>query len=156
LSPRIAARLRRAALVAAMSGIAAPVFAQDLAIVANRVIYPGQTIAADALVETPVRGRPAGAGEFVTMLDEVEGKVARRTLLPGRLIPVSSVREPYAVNAGSAVQVLFVDGALIISVTAVPLEPGAIGDVVKLRNIDSGSVFQGVVMADGTIRVGAI
>ena len=44
---------------------------------------------------------------------------------------------------------------MVISITAVPLEPGAAGDVVKLRNVDSGRIFSGIVMADGTVRVGA-
>jgi len=35
------------------------------------------------------------------------------------------------------------------------LQPGAAGDFVRVRNIDSGKVFSGTVMADGTIRVGA-
>jgi flagella basal body P-ring formation protein FlgA len=37
----------------------------------------------------------------------------------------------------------------------VTLEPGSAGDVIKVRNMDSGRVFSGIVMADGTIRVGA-
>ena len=37
----------------------------------------------------------------------------------------------------------------------VPLQPGSAGDLVKVRNLDSGAVFTGTVMADGTIRVGA-
>ena len=50
---------------------------------------------------------------------------------------------------------MFVAGALTISATAVTLQPGAAGDFVKVRNIDSGKVFSGTVMADGSIRVGA-
>jgi flagella basal body P-ring formation protein FlgA len=37
----------------------------------------------------------------------------------------------------------------------VALQPGAAGDLVKVRNVDSGKIFSGTVMADGTIRVGA-
>ena len=50
---------------------------------------------------------------------------------------------------------MFVAGGLTISVTAVTLEPGSAGDLVKVRNIDSGAIFSGIVMADGTVRVGA-
>ena len=35
------------------------------------------------------------------------------------------------------------------------LQPGAAGDLVKVRNIDSGKILSGTVMADGTVRVGA-
>jgi flagella basal body P-ring formation protein FlgA len=37
----------------------------------------------------------------------------------------------------------------------VTLEPGSAGDLVKVRNIDSGKILSGTVMADGSIRVGA-
>ncbi|RUY13900.1 flagella basal body P-ring formation protein FlgA, partial [Mesorhizobium sp. M7A.F.Ca.CA.001.13.2.1] len=39
--------------------------------------------------------------------------------------------------------------------TAVTLQPGAAGDLVKVRNIDSGEILSGTVMADGTIQVSA-
>ena len=60
---------------------------------------------------------------------ELDGKVARRTLLPGRYIPVNSLREACLVEQGAAVQVVFVAGGLTISATAVTLEPGAAGDL---------------------------
>ena len=87
--------------------------------------------------------------------EDLDGKVARRTLLPGRYIPSNSLREAWLVEQGAAVQVTFIAGALVISATAVTLEPGAAGDLVKVRNLDSGKVFSGTVMADGSIRVGA-
>ena len=52
-------------------------------------------------------------------------------------------------------QVIFAAGPLTISAAAVTLEPGGTGDLVKVRNLDSGKIFSGTVMADGTIRVGA-
>ncbi len=51
--------------------------------------------------------------------------------------------------------VLFSGNGLVITATAVTLEPGSAGDVIKVRNTDSGRVFSGIVMADGTVRVGA-
>jgi len=125
-----------------------------MAVVSTRVIYPGQTIQADALKDIVLKRPPRGISAIVRSSDEIVGKVARRTLLPGRLIPEGSVREPYLVETGSPVTVIFRSGALSISLIAVPLESGAAGDVVKLRNMDSGAVFSGVVLSDGTVRVG--
>ncbi|HEX7075273.1 MAG TPA: flagellar basal body P-ring formation chaperone FlgA [Hyphomicrobiaceae bacterium] len=132
----------------------APASAQEMAVVSTRVIYPGQTIQADALKDIVLKRPPRGISAIVRSSDEIVGKVARRTLLPGRLIPEGSVREPYLVETGSPVTVIFRSGALSISLIAVPLESGAAGDVVKLRNMDSGAVFSGVVLSDGTVRVG--
>jgi flagella basal body P-ring formation protein FlgA len=82
--------------------------------------------------------------------------VARRTLLPGRYIPLNSLRDAYIVEQGAPVQVMFVAGALTISATGVTLQPGSAGDLVKVRNIDSGKILSGTVMADGSVRVGAL
>ncbi|EKF17152.1 flagellar protein FlgA [Nitratireductor pacificus pht-3B] len=140
----------------AMIAMAAPAPAQEQAVVSTRVIYPGETITMDALDEIVLRRPPRGNTAIARMLEDIDGKVARRTLLPGRLIPVSYVREPYLVENGSPVTVLFTEGALTISIRAVPLQAGAAGDMIRLRNADSGRTFTGMVMADGTVKVGTI
>ena len=48
---------------------------------------------------------------------------------------------------------VFEAGGLTITSKAVALQNGGVGDIVSLRNADSGIVDQGTVQADGTIRV---
>jgi flagella basal body P-ring formation protein FlgA len=71
------------------------------------------------------------------------------------MIPTGSVRDAWIVEPGKPVRVIFMQGGLEIALSAVALQAGAAGDMVRLRNVDSGSVFDGVVMADGTVRVSA-
>src|SRR5918994_4531269 len=157
----MSARSMRALVHAAAAGLALvscalPALAQQIVLIPNRVIYPGETISADALKEVTLKpGKQAPEAVAVT-LAELDGKVAKRTLLTGRYIPLSSLREAYLVERGAAVEVVFVSGALTISASAVTLEPGSAGDLVKVRNIDSGKILSGTVMADGSIRIGAI
>lgn len=132
-----------------------PVFAGEIAVVTNRVVYPGETIEAGMLQEVPLVRGNRKLGPIFQDAGKLHGKVARRTILPGRLIPPNSVRDAFLVQTGAPVEAVLVDKNLVITVTAVSLEPGAAGDVVKLRNVDSGRIFSGVVMADGTVRVGA-
>jgi flagella basal body P-ring formation protein FlgA len=139
----------------ALVGATLPGAAQELGVIPNRVIYPGETVSADALQMARVRKGKPTTTIFAHRPDELVGKVAKRTLLPGRFVPLASVRDAYLVEQGAPVQVLFIEKGLIISATAVTLEPGSAGDVVKVRNVDSGAVFFAVVMADGTVRVGA-
>ncbi len=155
----MAARVRsfascRLVLALALLAGAPPAFAEDVLIPA-RVIYPGETIGLAALKQVtlaPGRHKPEAVA---TEAGELEGKIAKRTLLPGRYIPASAVRDAWLVEQGASVQVYFVAGQLTISATAVTLQPGSAGDLVKVRNIDSGKIFSGTVMADGTIRIGA-
>jgi flagella basal body P-ring formation protein FlgA len=133
----------------------ASAWAQETVIVATRVVYPGEVISGDALDEVPLRRQLRNPSSIAFGWAQLEGKVARRTLLPGRMIPLSYVRDSYLVEPGEPVQVVFSHGGLEISVTGVPLQSGAAGDVVRVRNLDTGAVLTGVVMADGTIRVSA-
>jgi flagella basal body P-ring formation protein FlgA len=157
---RMATRLMGTVIAStlAMAFLAAvPVTANagEMAVVANHVIYPGQTVNAGALREIQLRSGYRSPTPFVREPGEIANKIALRTILPGRLIPEGSVRDAYLVEAGKPAHVVYTQGALTITMVAVPLEPGSAGDLIKVRNTDSGAVFSGVVMADGTIRVGA-
>lgn len=152
---RLLSVLSAAALGAAVLAGAVPAGAQEVVLIPNRVIYPGEVLGPAVLKEVTLMPGRQKPDAMATTAQQLDGKVAKRTLLPGRYIPASAVREAWVVEQGAAVQVYFIAGALSISATAVTLQPGAAGDVVKVRNIDSGKIFTGTVMADGTIRVGA-
>ncbi len=127
--------------------------AAETVLVPAKVIYPGEIVSADALKEvTLVEGAAPPANVAVAIAD-LEGKIAKRTLLPGRYVQQNAVRTAYLVEKGVPVEMVFVSGSLRISTSAVTLEPGAAGDVVRLRNVDSGKVVSGTVMADGSVRV---
>ena len=125
----------------------------DVVLIPNRVIYPGQTIELTALKQVTLIAGKHKPDAVATQAEELQGKVAKRTLLPGRYIPSTAIREAWLVEQGASVQVFFIAGGLTISATAVTLQPGAAGDLVKVRNIDSGKILSGTVMADGTIQV---
>lgn len=145
-----------AGLVAALQAVAAPASAQDTVVVPRQVIYPGETITAAHVSEVRFNRNPSILATVAIVPEDVDGKVAKRTLLPGRMIALKSLREAYAVEAGAPAEIVFQTGSLRISVAGVPLQSGSPGDVVRVRNVDSGAVVTGTVLADGTIRVGAI
>ena len=116
-------------------------------------IYPGDVIADELLVEREIALRDGSKGHVHTGRQGLVGKVALKTLLPGQPVPVNAVREPHLVKQGQSVTVVFESGSLIISSTAVSLQPGVPGDVISLRNTDSGTTIKGVVQGDGSIRL---
>ncbi len=139
--------------IGAMAG-ACPALAAERVLIPTRVIYPGETVDAAALKEVTLLEGKVPPADMAVILPDLEGKIAKRTLLPGRYVPLNALRESYLVEKGAAVEMVFVAGELMISAGAVTLQPGAAGDQVKVRNIDSGKILSGTVMADGTIRVG--
>jgi len=127
----------------------------EVVLIPNRVIYPGDTIDLAALKQVTLLPGKHKPDAVATLAEELQGKVAKRTLLPGRYIPTAAIRDAWLVEQGAAVQVYFTAGGLTISASGVTLQPGAAGDLVKVRNVDSGKIISGTVMADGTIRVSA-
>jgi flagellar basal body P-ring formation protein FlgA len=118
-----------------------------------QVIYPGDRITNAMLVDAdePTPGvTPANA---IWDRADLIGKVARRTLLPGRPIPAIAVEEPRAVATGTQVQLVYQQDGLSISTTAMALQNGYIGQVVQVRNLDTGLTVSGSVQPDGSVRV---
>ena len=137
-----------------LAGLMAPAAYADMgyAVVPKQIIYPGQEIDAAQLQEVEVTN-PNLAGGYASGIDQVSGKVSSRTLLPGRTIQLSALREPYAVKRGAPVRLTFSLGNMTISATGTPLDNAAVGEVIKVRNLDSGVTVSGTVMANGTVQV---
>jgi flagella basal body P-ring formation protein FlgA len=144
------ALLVAAALLAPVEGAAAPDNTYPVPLV---TIYPGDTIKDGMLAE---RERPANfVPRFAVVEDRAAlvGKMARRTLLPGQPIPVNAVGEPRIIANGAMVTMVFKEGALTITTYGTALQAGGIGDVIPVRNMESGVTVSGVVQPDGTVRV---
>lgn len=122
------------------------------AVVPKRIIYPGEEIHPGQLEVVEVTNPNLVKG-YAENIASVSGLVTKRTLLPGRVILVSALREPFAVSRGSTVQLVFDNGSLVIRASGTPLQDAAIGELIRIRNKDSGVIVSGTVMADGTVHV---
>jgi flagella basal body P-ring formation protein FlgA len=122
------------------------------AVVPERTIYPGEELSADLVREVVVTNPNLRRG-YITTTGDLLGKVTTRTLLPGRTIPAGALRDAWAVERGKTVALVYSGNGLTITAAGTPLENAAIGDFIRVRNIESGVIIAGTVMADGTIRV---
>ena len=95
-----------------------------------------------------------GGGPFVEDRALIVGKVARLTLLPGHAIPFAGVSNRKVVANGAEVRLVYAEGGLLIMTTGAALQDGSIGDVVRVRNSDSGVTVSGAVQPDGSVKVG--
>lgn len=146
-----AARFAASLWLACQAGT--PAAAQDMQIpVPRAVIYPGVLLTDELLVERAFA--PNAAVGVISDRADLVGKIARITLLPGQPIGPGAVREEPVVKQGKPVRVVFESGGLVISTIAVALQAGVAGDMISLRNTDSGVTIKGAVQADGTVRVG--
>ncbi len=145
----------RAVLFAAMASClfsAAALAEPPTAVIPKQTIYPGEKLDASMLEVVDVTNPDLRDG-YVRSIDEVDGMVSKRTLLPGRVILASALREQYAVERGSTVRLVFNNGGLTITAAGSPLQDAAVGDLIRVRNVDTGVIVSGTVMADSTIHV---
>ncbi len=140
------------ALVAA--AFAAPAVAASRSLpVPAEVIYPGEKITDAMLTDAPVSQLSETPYDAVRSRAALIGEVARRTLLPGRPIASIAVEKPRLVSVGAEVRLVYRQGGLSIATTAQALQNGCAGQIVQVRNLDSGIVVTGSVQPDGSVRV---
>jgi flagellar basal body P-ring formation protein FlgA len=143
-------------VIAGFASIEAQALAADefLLPVPNVTIYPNDTIRESWIVEHDFSTSPfPPKGGVVDSRAALVGKIARRTLLPGMPIPVTAIGEPRLVINGERVRVVYSEGGLTITTYGSALQAGGAGDVVSVRNLDSGLTISGVVQPDGSVSV---
>ncbi len=122
--------------------------------IARTTIYPGDVINEGMLADSRVGHDTDARGQPLAAREEAVGKVARRTLLPGQPIVLSSLRLPYAVRSGKPVSLVFKSGVLTITGQGIALQNGAVGDTMPVQNTDSGLIVRGRVASDGLVEIG--
>lgn len=147
-----------AALLAAVLTLTAP--GRSLAAgralpVPGVTIYPGDTINEGMLVDKQYSANVIIRVPIIDSREGLVGRVARRTLLPGYPVPTNAIRDPYLVTQGKIAIIAFRSGGLTITGQVIALQSGSAGDMVSVRNVDSGLTIRGVIEPDGTVRVGA-
>ncbi len=140
-------------LVLLLQGIASGACAQEFAVVARSIIYPGQMIEPGSLEVVDASNCPNCDAGYIQDEHLVAGRIAVKTLVPGKLIFAQDLRAAPAVMRGQEVKVVYRKGALQISMSGIPLNDAAAGEAVSIRNAVSGAIINGVARTDGTVTV---
>lgn len=140
-------------LLLGMCGVAYADNATRMVFVPRNVIYPGDMITAEALVERKVELNSESSAIFGENPKDLIGKVARRTLMRGEYIPRSALREKDVVLQGRPYKVVYNSETLSIVGVGIPQQAGAIGETISVRNPTSGVLFKARVEPDQTLAV---
>ncbi len=116
-------------------------------------IYPGDLIKEEMIIDRTFAPNIPGAAAFIGERAMAVGRIARRTLLPGQMIPINAVEEQKIVTRGSVVRVIIEDGALSIVTFGSSLQSGSPGALIQLRNLDTGVTIRGIIQPDGSVRI---
>lgn len=88
-------------------------------------------------------------GSMVTDKALLIGKAVSRTISPGRPIRTNEVSEPSIVEKGKPITLTYRIKNMEITALGEALDNGAVGDIIRIKNQDSGRTVQAVVRASG-------
>ncbi len=89
----------------------------------------------------------------VTSFDELTNRRARRNLMKGSIITSGDVEAIPDIDIGREVRIVYIDGALKVSVPGIAMQAGAAGDYIRIRNKTSGKVIMARVVDDAAVSV---
>jgi flagella basal body P-ring formation protein FlgA len=110
-------------------------------VVANQLILPGQTVAADQVRTETYEDFPL-RNDLARNLDEVVGRMPRRAISTGLPVLRADLIEPFQVQRGDLVDVTAIAGAAQLHTPALAQTPGRQGDIISLKNAQSGKIFR--------------
>lgn len=148
------ARFKRFLFLAAASCLSTAALAAEVDLpVPSAVVYAGKDVLSAGLGTRSFIVKDEKLSLFVSDPSELRGKVARRRLVPGQAIRLSDLTTADSVKAGMPVMLVYQAAGLTITGLGTALQSGAEGEVVQVRNIDSGITVSGVVGSDGSVQV---
>lgn len=123
----------------------------EVVVPAHRV-QAGDVLRASDLRSVRVRAS-ALASPVARSAAQAEGMAVRHAAQPGQPLPLSDLLRPAAVAKGDAVLLTLDAPGLSLSAQGRALEPGAVGDRIRVQNPASRAVMEGEVVAEGRVRV---
>ena len=128
--------------------------AERTLVVPNVTIYPRDVVRADQLDTRAFVYDPDGPSAYAEKAEAVVGLVARATLLANRPIPLNGVEKMKVVANGAPVRIRFSQGGFSITTAGQAMQAGGVGELVRVRNNDTGLIVTGSVREDGAVEVG--
>lgn len=92
-------------------------------------------------------------GRAATEIDQLVGSRAKRTLREGEILTEGCVEPTPVISRGDAVVMIAKRGCVVVRAFGIAQEQGAVGDVIKIKNIQSRKIVHGRVMDANTVQV---
>ena len=104
-------------------------------------------------VEPQMRRLPGSAATFVSDISSLQGHRLKRSLPVGTALTVDMLVPDLLVRRGQQVTLIAASGAVQIRAQGQALTEGGTADRVRVQNVTSLKVVEGVVESDGVVRV---
>jgi flagella basal body P-ring formation protein FlgA len=121
--------------------------------VPKRLISAGETISAEDLEWQPVQLTRL-TGNSLTDAEQLIGRVARRPLKAGQILRQSDVAVSPVIRKNDLIQLVVKTGQMTLSVQGKALQDAALGQTIRVINVNSNRQLSGTVVDAGTVAVG--
>jgi flagella basal body P-ring formation protein FlgA len=118
-------------------------------------ITKGQVIDAEDIEQEYVSEYKLQANT-ITNADELIGMMPSRTIAPHRPVRSNEIMKPMIMSKGAIVQMLYQSPTMDIRTMGEVLDEGSVGDMVRVRNLDSRQVVHGKIMSSKEVAVGVL
>lgn len=119
--------------------------------VLNRSVKMGEVLTEDML--TLEKRQVTNLRETAQSIEGIKGMQTLRFLNAGQTISYNDLKKEQVMKKGQMVKAIVGNSAFEISMSALVEEAGSIGDVIKIRNLDSQKVFAAKVVERGLVRI---
>jgi flagellar basal body P-ring formation protein FlgA len=124
------------------------------AVVPTHEIAQGQVIkVSDLAVER--RPKASSTPTTLTTVEQAQGLSTKHALRAGQVIRQADVAKPELVGRGETVTIVFQVPGILLTILGKAVEPGALGDVISVVNVQSKHTLQATVIGPGRVSVNA-
>lgn len=120
-------------------------------VVLNRDVKVGDSITQD-MIDTDLRSIQ-GAADTVVKKEALIGMQAARFISAGATINYRDIKREVILKKGQIVKAVFGKESFEVSISALAEESGAVGDVIKFKNLDSQKMFSARIEEKGLVRI---
>lgn len=121
--------------------------------VTSRFIKAGEIILASDV--TSVKTKTSRVrGNYISKEEDIIGMQAKKHLSAGIVIKPNELARPAVIKMNDPVSITYSANNIQLKTTGVALGVGAIGDMIKVKNEDTGTVLLGQIINKNTVQVG--
>lgn len=91
--------------------------------------------------------------DVIKKFESISGMQAARFLNAGQVIQLADIKKEQVLKKGQMVKAMVGGADFEVAISAEAQESGSIGDVVKIKNLDSQKVFGAKIVDRGTVRI---
>jgi flagella basal body P-ring formation protein FlgA len=123
-------------------------------VVPTHDVAQGQVIrASDLAVER--RPKASFTSATLTTVEQAQGQSAKHALRAGQVIRPADVARPELVGRGETVTIVFQVPGITVTILGKAVEPGALGDLISVTNVQSKHTIHATVIGPGRVSVNA-